>query len=80
MKAIKVRADGTIQLPPDILQRFPRASELGVSVRGDAIILKRLQPASPSSIAERAPEDDMPLDEISAEVHRMRQEKRRPRG
>ena len=80
MKAIKVRPDGSIKLPQELLQLFPRASDLGVWTQGDMIVLKRLHPIPPSQIAERLPEEEMPLDEISAEVHRVRKEKRKQRG
>ncbi len=80
MKAVKVRSDGSIKLPRELLQLFPRASELGVWTQGDVIVLKRLRPISPSQIAERVPEEEMPLDEIAAEVHRLRKEKRKRRG
>lgn len=80
IKAVKVRADGSIQLPPDLLRLFPRASELAMWTQGDLIILKRLQPLQPSKIAERMPEEEMPLADIAAEVHQLRQEKRSRRG
>ncbi len=80
MKAIKVGTDGSIKLPREILRLFPRASELAVWTEGDMIVLKRLRPLEPSQIAERAPEEEMPLEEIAAEVHQMRREKRRQRG
>jgi hypothetical protein len=75
MKAIKIQADGSIKLPPEILRLFPSASELAVWTEGDMIVLKRLRPLKPSQIAERVPEEEMPLEEISAEVHQMRREK-----
>ncbi len=80
MKAVKVQGDGSIKLPKEIMRLFPKASELAVWTEGDMIVLKRLRPLKPSQIAERAPEEEMPLDEIVAEVHRMRREKRSQRG
>ena len=80
MKAIKVWTDGSIKLPQEVLQLFPRASELGVWTHGDVIVLKRLHPIPPSQIAERVPEEEMSLDEITTEVHRVRKEKRKQRG
>ncbi|MGH7770884.1 MAG: hypothetical protein ACREQA_01445 [Candidatus Binatia bacterium] len=38
------------------------------------IVLKRLQPLKPSQIAERVPAKEPPLEDIAAEVHRMRRE------
>jgi hypothetical protein len=80
MKAIKVQNNGSIRLPKEILRLFPSASELAVWTEGDMIVLKRLNPLKPSQIAERAPEEEMPLEEIAAEVQRMRREKRSRRG
>jgi hypothetical protein len=80
MKAVKVESDGTIKLPEEMLRLFPSSTELAVWTEGDTIVLKRLQPLKPSQIAERAPEKEMPLEDIAAEVQRMRREKRRGRG
>ena len=80
MKAIRVRADGSIKLPQEVLRSFPATSELGVWTQGDMIVLKRLQPIPPSQIAERFPEETPSLEEIAAEVHQLRTEKRRRHG
>lgn len=80
MKAVKVQTDGSIKLPKEVLRLFPSASELAVWTEGDMIVLKRLRPLKPSQIAERASEEEMPLEEITAEVHQMRREKRSRRG
>lgn len=80
MKALKIQPDGSIKLPPELLRLFPSASELAVWTEGDTIVLKRLQPLKPSRIAERVPEEELPLEEIAAEVHRMRREKQKRRG
>ena len=80
MKAVKIQADGSVKLPPEILRLFPSASELAVWTDGDTIVLKRLKPLQPSQIAERVPEEEMPLEEIATEVHRMRREKGSRRG
>jgi hypothetical protein len=80
MKAIKVRADGSIKLPQEVLRAFPAASELGLWMQGDMIVLKRLQPIPPSQIAERVPEESPSLEKIAAEVHQLRAEKRQRRG
>ena len=80
MKAIKVRANGSIKLPQEVLRAFPAASELGVWMQGDMIVLKRLQPIPPSQIAERVPEESPSLEEIAAEVHQLRAEKRQRHG
>ena len=80
MKAVTVQTDGSIKLPKEVLRLFPSASELAVWTEGDMIVLKRLRPLKPSQIAERASEEEMPLEEIAAEVHQIRQEKRSRRG
>ena len=80
MKAIKVQTDGSIRLPKELLRLFPRASELAVWTEGDMIILKRLTPLKPSEIAQRAPDGGIAIEEIAAEVHEMRREKRSRRG
>lgn len=80
MKALKIQTDGSIKLPKEILRVFPSTSELAVWTEGDMIVLKRLRSIKPSQIAERAPEEEMPIEEIAAEVHRMRKEKRSRRG
>ena len=80
MKAVRIRADGSIKLPQEVLRSFPTASELGVWTQGDVIVLKRLQPIPPSQIAERVPEETLSLEEIAAEVHQLRAEKRRRHG
>lgn len=80
MKAVKVETDGSIKLPEEMLRLFPTSTELAVWTEGDMIVLKRLQPLKPLQIAERAPEKEMPLKDIAAEVHRMRRETRRHHG
>ena len=80
MKAVKIETDGSIKLPKEMLRLFPTSSELAVWTEGDMIVLKRLQPLKPSRIAERVPENGPSLEDIAAEVHRMRRETRRRRG
>jgi hypothetical protein len=80
MKAIKVRADGSIKLPQEVLRSFPVASELGVWIQGDMMVPKRLQPITLLQIAERVPEESPSLEEIAAEVHQLRFEKRQRHG
>jgi hypothetical protein len=76
MKAVKIRADGSIKLPKDILRMFPPASEVAVSWEGDTIMLKRLTVLKPSRIKDRAPGEEMSTEEIGEEVHEIRREKR----
>ncbi len=80
MKAVRIQTDGSVKLPKQVLRRFPKRSELAVWAEGDTIILKRVNPAPLTRIAERAPDGGSPLKEVVAEVHRMRTEKRRGGG
>ena len=51
--------------------------ELALLIQGDTLILKKMRPSRLSEIAWRVPDDEeMPMAEIVAEVHRYRQEKR----
>ena len=50
--------------------------ELAAFWEGDTLILKRINGPVLSTIAERNPEEEMPLDEICEEVHFYREEKR----
>ncbi len=80
MTAIKVKPDGSVKLPRQVLRRLPEDSELAVWSEGDTIILKRVAPAILTRIAERRPGRGPSLKEITTEVNRMRREKRRLRG
>jgi len=80
MKTVTIQADGSIRLPKEILRFFSRSGELAIWTEGDMIVLKRLNPLKPSEIAERAPGEEMPIEEIATEVHKMRREKRTRNG
>lgn len=80
MKALKIQPDGSIKLPREVLRLFPSPSEFAIWTENDTIILKRLKPLKPSQFAERESEEELPLEEIAAEVHRMRREKPKRRG
>jgi len=67
--------DGTIDLPRAVVNWIGTARELGLFLEGDTLILKKVQPAKLSEIALRVLEDEMPLDEIVAEVHQYRRER-----
>lgn len=76
MTTVKVR-EGKIELSPLLAEWLGAANELAMWVEGDTLILKKLALPRLSELAERAPDDEeMPMDEIVAEVHRYRQEKR----
>lgn len=75
MEAIEVR-EGKIALPREAVKWIGEGTELQVFIEGDTLILKKLSKPSLSEIATRAADDEIPLDEIVAEVHRHRQEKR----
>jgi hypothetical protein len=76
MKAVKVRADGSIKLPADILRSFPPASELAVSWEGDTITLQRLSARKRSRVKKPAGAEQMSMEDVSEEVHEIRREKR----
>jgi hypothetical protein len=46
---------------------------------GDTIMLKRMTPLKPSDLPRDRPGEEMSLEEINAEVHAYRQEKRAAR-
>lgn len=76
MEATVRVVDGTINLPKAVVKWIGSTRELGVFLEGDALILKKVRPVKLSEIAARVAEEEMPLDEIVAEVHRHRQERR----
>jgi len=67
--------DGRLDLPRAIVNWIGTAHELGLFLEGDTLILKKMQPARLSEIALRVLEDEMPMDEIVAEVHQYRRER-----
>jgi len=76
MQAVKIDDDGAIRLPKTVLRRFPKRSELLVWSDGDTIMLKRMKPRKPSDLPRELPGEEMSLEEICAEVHAYRKEKR----
>ncbi len=76
MKALKVRTDGSIKLPADILRTFPPASELAVSWEGDTITLQRLTARKVSRARKPVATKQMSMDDVSEEIHEIRREKR----
>jgi hypothetical protein len=76
MEATVRVVDGTINLPKAVIQWIGNTRELGMFLEGDTLVLKKVRPAKLSEIAMRVVEEEMPLDEITAEVHRHRREQR----
>jgi hypothetical protein len=74
MKAVKIRADGSIKLPKDVLRVFPPESRLAVSWEGDTITLKTA--LKPSRAKKPARGRNMSVEEVSEEIHDIRREKR----
>ncbi|MCS7265368.1 MAG: hypothetical protein NZ805_11100 [Armatimonadetes bacterium] len=73
--------DGKIVLPEELQSWAKSGEQLLAICEGDTLILKRLTPAPLTEIALRAPDEpELPLAEISAEVHRHREEKRSESG
>ena len=75
MNAVTIK-DGTIKLPPSLAGWLGDLKELSLFVEGDTLIFKKVQAPRLSEIAGRVVEEEMSMDEIVAEVHRYRQEKR----
>jgi len=75
MNAVKIK-DGSIELPTSLAGWLGDLQELSLFVEGDTLIFKKVQSPRLSEIAGRAVEEEMSMDEIVAEVHRYRQEKR----
>lgn len=73
MEAVRV-VDGKISLPQTAINWVGDASELGLFVQGDALILKKVHPVKLSEIATRVAEEPPPLQEIVEDVHRYRRE------
>ncbi len=67
--------NGTIALPRAVVGWIGAARELGLFFEGDTLILKKVQPVKLSEIALRVLEDEMPPNEIVAEVHQYRRER-----
>ena len=75
MEAVKA-FNGKIALPRQAVKWIGEGAELQAFIEGDTLILKKLSKPALSEIATRAADDEIPLDDIVAEVHRHRQEKR----
>jgi hypothetical protein len=75
MEAVKV-TKGKITLPPSVVDWVGTADELSLFIEGDTLILKKMRAPILSEIAARAEDEEMPMAEIVAEVHRYRREKR----
>lgn len=73
-------ANRTVQLPPEIANRFLPTDRFIVWLEGDTLHLKRLTP-SPLQQIENAPEDEpLSLDEINDIVHEVRQQRHAPQA
>jgi len=75
MERVKV-----LEAQEDVLSRVKEwlkpGKQWALWVEGDTLILKKVHPSRLSDIALRSPEEEMPLEEVVAEVHRYRREKR----
>ena len=80
MKAVKVRGDGTIKLPKEVLRMFPPASVLAVSRERDGILLKRSTAVKSTRVKKRGVASKMSFDDVGEEIHAIRREKRGPRA
>jgi hypothetical protein len=73
VEAVRV-VDGKVSLSQTAINWVGDASELGLFVQGDALILKKVHPVKLSEIAARVMEEAPPLQEILDEVHLYRRE------
>ena len=80
MESVSIGTDGSVRLPKAVLKKLGRSARLLVWASGDTILLKGIVPPRASEIAERAPQTEMPLRAIAAEIQGMRREKRRRRA
>lgn len=79
MERAKV-VNGTLELPNSVVRWIGRENELVVSVLGDTIVLKKIQPRPLSGFVKRDVKDaPMPMQEIVAEVKKARRMKKRAR-
>lgn len=76
MKAVKIRADGSIKLPADVLRTFPAGSEVAVSWEDDTITLQRLAKRKSARAKKSAGAAEMSVEDVSEEVHEIRRERR----
>ncbi|MFA0781995.1 hypothetical protein [Fervidibacter sacchari] len=69
--------DGKIVLPDDFRDWASSGEQLVAIFEDDTIIIKRIRKPPLTEIARQVPEEpEMPLQEIAAEVHKYREEKR----
>ena len=76
MNIAKVNPDLQIDFPPKVKDWLRSETELAVFVEHDTLILKKISVPKLSTIADRAIESEMTVDEIVEEVHRYRKEKK----
>lgn len=76
MEIAKVKSDLQIDFPLKVKNWLSSETELAVFVERDMLILKKIKIPKLSTIAEKNIENVPPIDEIVAEVHRYRQERR----
>ena len=79
MEIVKV-TDGQINLPSSAAKWVGVSGELSMFIEGDAMILKKTRVPDLSAFAARVSEDEISLDEIVAEVHLHRHEKKQDAG
>lgn len=76
MELAVISDDGKIQLPAEVMKRFPPKEKFVVAVERNIIILNAIQQPKLSAIAERVKEEPIPMEEIVEEVHQYRQERK----
>jgi len=76
MNTLKIRADGSIKLPADVLRAFPPGSDVAVSWEDDTVTLQRLAARKPSRAKKPVGGKQMSPEDVAEEIHEIRREKR----
>lgn len=75
MDIAKVNTDLQIDFPSKIKEWLKSESEIAVFLKGDTLVLKKIQIPKLTSFAAKNHDEEMPMEEIVEEVHRYRKEK-----
>lgn len=76
METAKVNENLQIEVSEVIKNWLTADEELAAFVEGDMLVLKKMRYPRLSSIADKSSDKEMPLRQISEEVHRYRQQKK----
>ncbi len=77
ISVIELNADNSVKLPANIAQWFKLADRFLVTIQGDTLILKRINPINVLDVVAATPDDEpLTMEDINAIVHDMRQQYR----